>query len=462
MGLLWRLLFCLGTVFALTYVVNRRLVDSVTSTSVTQGGVRHSRTEKGSIADKRRNGCTWMPPLPMSSRRTQGVNLTTARRNVVYFTDGTNFDDVVTLMYLVKQANLRLVAIYVAGNGWANVGPSIENIHNILHMVRDELSDTLIVGGSYFSLVDEMRAAARADEENPRYSYRWAALPGPSGIIDADTMLGLARDLPTSPVGYDPYSTYAADRQSLAALLRAIDAMLGDDERVTMLSTGTLTPVAKLFSETYYGDVAAAARKNLLPRVDGLYVMGGAVFSKGNVYTAPWNDRGEFNIFLDPDAAGWAFRNLSQSGIPVFLVPLDATNNVPITTALLNELLHEPRTPEAQLIGRLMNRLRTTWFDVDAFFHTAFLWDVSAAIVMMHPSVVINTREMMLRVVTEEGPFGPNQGWTKPCSHEEVASNRCSPVIVVENLYPQRVSNALLTALQTTVNSAQRSPVCHF
>lgn len=391
--------------------------------------------------------CKWMQPL--SGRQ---VRHDPDAKQVVFFTDGTNFDDVVTLYYLIKSPRVCLVAIYIQGNGWANNGPSIRNMYNIMHMMGDYLGRVPIVMGSYHALIDEMRAAETGGL--PEYSYRKAVPAGPTGILGSDLMLGLANALPQSPKFFNPFKIADTDDEAIPALFDVMEAYPAGT-KFLFLSTGTLTPLAKMFSEMH---VKRSVR--LLKRVESLHVMGGAVFVPGNLFSVPTNERAEFNIYLDPHAAQMALQSVTRLKVPVVFVTLDATNSVPIQLRLLDALYNDSRTPEAQFVGQLMDRLRETWWDVDLFFSTAFLWDVSTAIAMLHSEVIQRARPVHIRVVTEEPPEGPNQGWTKPCSSKEIIKGICSQVTLVEGLFSDMVTNRLLRSLQHPFNSAQRSPLC--
>ena len=66
--------------------------------------------------------------------------------------------------------------------------------------------------------------------------------------------------------------------------------------------------------------------------ISTVYIMGGAVNVPGNLTdfsTNPANVTAEWNIYVDPVAADEVFR----SGLPIVLVPLDATNQVNATMA---------------------------------------------------------------------------------------------------------------------------------
>jgi purine nucleosidase/pyrimidine-specific ribonucleoside hydrolase len=69
--------------------------------------------------------------------------------------------------------------------------------------------------------------------------------------------------------------------------------------------------------------------------------MGGAIAAPGNVTPAA-----EFNFHVDPEAAAAVFR----SGLPLELVPLDATSQVTLRRADLAAALARGRTPVARFI----------------------------------------------------------------------------------------------------------------
>lgn len=52
-----------------------------------------------------------------------------------------------------------------------------------------------------------------------------------------------------------------------------------------------------------------------------------------------------------------------HSGIPVTLVPLDATNTIPISGNFFEELEKNQHTYEAQYIFKSLKMARDTWFD---------------------------------------------------------------------------------------------------
>ncbi|GAU20046.1 hypothetical protein TSUD_381380 [Trifolium subterraneum] len=67
----------------------------------------------------------------------------------------------------------------------------------------------------------------------------------------------------------------------------------------------------------------------------------------------------EFNIFVDPFAA----YQVIHSGIPVTLVPLDATNTIPTSEEFFDEFEKSQDTYEAQYCFKSLKMTRDTWVD---------------------------------------------------------------------------------------------------
>ena len=90
-----------------------------------------------------------------------------------------------------------------------------------------------------------------------------------------------------------------------------------------------------------------------------VYMVGGAVDVPGNVgisHAGIDNSVADWNIYVDPRAAAIVL----QSGVSVTLVPLDATNHVPVTMNFLERLEDDRITPEASFIFDVFQKLNTT------------------------------------------------------------------------------------------------------
>jgi inosine-uridine nucleoside N-ribohydrolase len=140
-----------------------------------------------------------------------------------------------------------------------------------------------------------------------------------------------------------------------------------------MLTLGPLTNVADAFSRT--PRVARVIRQ--------LVIMGGAVRVPGNLGDGGAfktdNTVAEWNMFIDPAAAKTVF----ASGAPIRLVPLDATQRVPIDMALLEQLQSRAGTPVAHFVAQVLATDRD--FIRQGFY---FAWDPLAAAALANPAVV--------------------------------------------------------------------------
>jgi purine nucleosidase/pyrimidine-specific ribonucleoside hydrolase len=139
--------------------------------------------------------------------------------------------------------------------------------------------------------------------------------------------LGDVAEWPAAPVDIAPVSA--------RELIANAAAELGED--LVLIALGPLTNVARVL------ETSALA----LSRVGRLVIMGGAVDVPGNV--TPF---AEFNMHVDPEAAARVF----AAGLPIDLVPLDATHQVVLPRAqLLKALAVAPRAL-ADLVGAFTAR----------------------------------------------------------------------------------------------------------
>lgn len=85
----------------------------------------------------------------------------------------------------------------------------------------------------------------------------------------------------------------------------------------------------------------------IVANIEMAYIMGGAIDVPGNAIKNP---DAEWNIWVDPVAADEVFR----SGIPITLVPLDATNQVPLNIFHRDALLPHTESARAEAVLTLM------------------------------------------------------------------------------------------------------------
>ena len=161
-----------------------------------------------------------------------------------------------------------------------------------------------------------------------------------------------------------------------------------------MLALGPLTNVG----------AALEATPALAENIEMIYLMGGAVDVEGS-FVSEENTAAEWNIYCDPHGARLTF----ESGAPITLVPLDATNEVPVTPEFVAQLEAGKATPEAEFVASLLANNAESIASGSYYF-----WDPLAAVVMSDPNLVTLTPR---DVTVIDIPGAPDDGRTKPVAN---------------------------------------------
>ena len=182
-----------------------------------------------------------------------------------------------------------------------------------------------------------------------------------------DRLLGLT--LPGNEQG-------PSDEGTVALMSRVI---LESPRPVHLIALGPLTNVAEML------EAEPAVASNL----QAITIMGGAVRVPGNVGSSS-----DIDNDVDPHALAVAL----GCGVPVILVPLDATNDVPITEDFLDRLGKDRSTSVAEFAYRVLMKREG---DIRAGY--LYFWDPLAAAVALDSSLA-PIKGMHLTVIEEEGP----------------------------------------------------------
>ncbi len=266
-----------------------------------------------------------------------------ARMPVIVDTDLSN-DDVIALLYLAQDTHVDLRAVAVAGTGLVHCPAGAQNTRRLLAVIGR--SDIPVACGRS----EPLRGANAVPDE-----WRTAA----------DGLFGLT--LPPAP--------HAAG-DGAAALLR--DAIETSPSRPTIIELAPMTNLAEAF----------LARPGLRQKVRRVVAMGGAVTVPGN---APDNPAAEVNMWVDPAAA----RVVARSGVPLTLVPLDATNSVPVTTYFGQALKQYHYATSAATLA--WDLVEATGMDRGG----SYFWDPLAAATAVIPSLARYSTEKMLEVADD-------------------------------------------------------------
>ena len=196
--------------------------------------------------------------------------------------------------------------------------------------------------------------------------------------------------------------------RSISAPELMIQTIKESPQPVTILATGPLTNVAE----------ALRLDPSIADNIAAVHVMGGAVDVEGNLYESPTpidNEVAEWNIWIDPLAAQEVLTASSELGFPLYLSPLDATNDIPFT-AEDAAAWRETGTPESILAADLMEE-----FFLPVIGSEPSVWDLVAAINLSEPAFCEET-PLHINVVTEAGN---TQGQTVSVAGEPPNANVC-------------------------------------
>ena len=263
-------------------------------------------------------------------------------------------DDILALLFLTQHPSVDVQAVTVSGTGEVHCAAGVRNALAVLDAIGE--ADIPVACGRETPL-----AGTHA------FPDAWRA--------NADDLYGV--ELPPSASQASALSA----SELLGATIRA------SNDKPAVLTLGPLTNLAD----------ALQTDPSLASKVQAVFIMGGAVRVEGNIAGSGMgltNRVAEWNIWADPAAAEIVLR----SGIPVVLVPLDATRHVPATVEFLQRLAADRRTPAAELAYRILAAN-------EAFIRSGGyqFWDVLTAALLADEHLA-RYQVMRLTVVQDDGP----------------------------------------------------------
>ncbi|KAI3703627.1 hypothetical protein L1987_73819 [Smallanthus sonchifolius] len=306
-------------------------------------------------------------------------------------------DDFFAMLYLLKlnKSEFDLQAITINTNEWSDSGHAVNHIYDILYMMgRDDiavgvggeggiLEDGTIQAnvGGYIPIIDQGSGTAGPCR------YRQAIPVGAGGRLYKDTNFGYRKSfLPQGSRRYSPLEQPTAQQ----VLIEKIS-----DSPISLFVIGAHTNIA----------IFLMTNPHLKKNIEHIYIMGGGVRSKNPTGCCPKNDSSSCQ--------------LQQCGDHVTLVPLDATNTIPITQSFFKEFERNQHTYEAQYVFKTLKMVRDTWFD-NQFYQSCFMWDsfmsgVSTSIMRnLHrrngENEFAEMEYMNITVITSNKPYGISDG----------------------------------------------------
>lgn len=261
-------------------------------------------------------------------------------------------DDWLAILYLLGRSDVDVKAITVTGAGEAHCSAGTQNALDLVALAgRPEIP---VACGREVPL-----------EGDHTFPTEWRER--------VDNLLGLTL----------PENSRAVSSESAVEMLTRI--IQGSPRRVHLIVLGPLTNVGE----------ALQAEPALVMNLEMITVMGGAVKVAGNVGSSSSieNKVAEWNIYVDPRAAAEVF----DSGAPITLVPLDATNYAPLTMDFYRRLEKDRTTSVAEFVYGVLamqeENVRSGWY---------YFWDPLAAAIATEDGLG-TFQEIPLVVIEEEG-----------------------------------------------------------
>lgn len=290
----------------------------------------------------------WLLMFFVCALAVSGVTAQDAPRSVIVDTDMTS-DDWMAILYLLNRPDFRVEAITVTGSGFADCDAGVQVALGLL------------------AFTDYGDVPVSCWQDAP---WRGGEIRVPAAwrtTLDSIQALEL-------PEGGEPAAVNAVEL--FTSTVQAADAP------ITVLALGPLTNIA----------AALEATPDLVSQIDRMFVMGGAVDAPGSGVSDE-NTTAEWNIYADPPAARVVF----ESGVPITLIGLDATNDAPVTADVITQMRDAAQSPDAEFVVELLSE-------------GSYFWDQLATAVMTNPELVtLETRD-----VTVIDTAGAEDGRTKP------------------------------------------------
>jgi purine nucleosidase len=295
---------------------------------------------------------------------------------VIFDHDG-GVDDFLSLLLLLVMPHVELLGVSITpADCYAEA--AIETTSKLLHLLgRPQVPLSV---GQYHGI--------------NAFPSAWRAQPR---VLNA---LPILLSLPMEARRVDPRPSPEVIRGQLA----------GASGPVTVLLTGPCSTLVQ----------ALDLDPSLAGRIGQVVWMGGAIDVPGNVRTYNQDGSAEWNVFWDPLAA----QQLLTYELPLLLIPLDVTNQVPVGLDFLRRLAAQPEHPLSQLTGQFW---ATTVATIPTYEYTYFMWDVLATSYLAIPEA-FEVETLELAVVPTGAGAGrtirqPGSGhWVRVAKHVDTAA----------------------------------------
>ncbi|OUS09011.1 nucleoside hydrolase [Gammaproteobacteria bacterium 42_54_T18] len=291
-------------------------------------------------------------------------------RNVLIDTDA-DFDDYMAMLYLLKHPDINVDGITISGTGAVHLTPGVANVSNMLTLL-----------GNANSLKIPVASGAKAP------------------MIYSNTYPGADRK--AADQHYEAPFPSTNPNPALDDALRFLrEYLINCESPVTVLCIGGGSNWGRLFALSNTDEeLRIALEKN----IERIVMMGGNLLpcyvtpgAEGNLQPTmqpdPYytNTVAEWNIFVDPVGA----QKIFASNVPITLVALNATAQVPLTPEFVARLV-QINNPVAQFLYQVLES-QTIKPGIGQYLD---FWDPLAACVLVDPTLV-STETFSIRVELE-------------------------------------------------------------
>lgn len=280
-------------------------------------------------------------------------------KNILYIDTDAGVDDIIAICMMLRSCRYAVRGISIV-NGVASVENGLESIARILSYIDMD-------GIPLFRGINQV-------QQNSSVQFP---------VIDR-TRASSFTLLPDIPL--------ILKQPGVGNLKTLQDSIRKETKPVTILCLGPLSNIALIIK-----------KKSVRNAIGQLVIMGGAVNVPGIV---PPRNIAEYNFRLDPLAA----REVLESGIPIMLIPIDATKQVPALIATAPQLSKEilrgfmKRIVNSQPDCAVGKIIRSIILNNSGDFQN--FYDPLAAAVLLNRSVISSWNSYQLSVSTRKMTYG--------------------------------------------------------
>ena len=247
---------------------------------------------------------------------------------LVFMDHDGGIDDLLSQLLLLTMPDVELIGISVTPAD-CYIEPAIESTYKILQLLDQK--NTPIGRGDYNG-INAFPNDWRARPECVNALPMLINLPSPANIYELPSAVDLM-----------------------------IEKISTAKQNVTVLLTG---PCSNLV-------LALEKAPELKNKIEEVVWMAGAFRVAGNVMTFQHDSTAEWNVYWDPINA----KKLFKMELPLVLIPLDVTNQVPVKKSFLSKLAQQSNYKLSNLAGQFWAMTLDT---IPAYHYTYYMWDILA------------------------------------------------------------------------------------